>query len=126
MDRKMRFQKNKNEIVNSFPDIVDVYALASFKNSPHASLTQDDLNSLGRFITSKDHLQRNIARVHYDTISSNGMISNGTYSYIQVKILVLRKHLWEGARSCIWKHLGSDIWERGNGTKISLSRIHQK
>lgn len=125
--QKNEVSKEQNEIVNSLPDIVEVYALASFKNSPHASLTQDDLNSLGRFITSKDHLQRNIARVHYDTISSNGMNSNGTYSYtVQVKILVLRKHLWEGARSYIWKHLGSDIWERGNGTKISLSRIHQK
>ena len=116
-----------NEDVKTLPDIVEVYALASFRNSPNASLMQDDIESMGRFVTSKDHLKRNVAKVEYDIISSNGINSNGTYDYtVQVKILVFRRNRWEGVRSYIWKHLGSDIWERGNGTIISLSRIHQK
>ena len=116
-----------NEDVKTLPDIVEVYALASFRNSPNASLMRDDIESMGRFVTSKDHLKRNIAKVEYDVITSDGINSNGTYDYtVKVKILVFRRNLWEGARSYIWKHLGSDIWERGNGTIISLSRIHQK
>ena len=35
-------------------------------------------------------------------------------------------HLWEGARSYIWQHLGGDnTWTRGDGTKITLVKIHQ-
>ena len=32
----------------------------------------DDRDSMGRFVMSKDHLKRNIARVEYDVITSSG------------------------------------------------------
>ena len=37
-----------------------VHATAVFKNCPHAQLTQDDIDSLGRFITCTDHLKKNV------------------------------------------------------------------
>ena len=57
-------QDSKPE-VKVLPDIVDVYALATFEHCPYENLTQDDMDSLGRFITSKDHLQRNMQIVRY-------------------------------------------------------------
>ena len=88
---------------------------------------QDEIDSLGRFLTSKDHLKRNIANIHIERVFNNGGNDVGSYEHsVQVKLEVWRCNLWEGARSYIWKRLGSDIWERGNGMKISSSRIHQK
>ena len=104
-----------------------MYALAIFEHFPYENLTQDDMDSLGRFITSKDHLQRNIANFQILNVYNNGANAVGTFDHaVQVKIAVLRCNLWEGVRSYLWKHLGSDLWERSNGTTISLSRIHQK
>ena len=47
--------------VKVLPNIVDVYALAIFEHCPYENLRQDDMDSLGSFINSKDHLQKNIA-----------------------------------------------------------------
>ena len=54
------------------PDIVDVYALAFFEHCPYENLTQDDMDSQGRIITSKDHLQRNIANCQILHVYNNG------------------------------------------------------
>ena len=111
----------------ALPDLVEVYATATYSQCPYSQLSQDDLDSLYRFTTSKDHLKNNIASINYDRIYSHGADNAGTFEHsIQFRISVKRQNLWEGARSYIWKHLGTDVWERGNGTKIKLSRIHQK
>ena len=59
-----------------------MYALAIFEHCPYENLTQDDMNSLGRFITTKDHLQRANAVGNFDHA-------------VQVKIAALRCNLWE-------------------------------
>ena len=111
----------------SEPDIVTVYALATIKKSPCARLAEDELASVGRFITSEEHLRKNIANIHYDEVYCKGVDINGTYEHsVQIRIQVRRCNLWQGARAYIWKHLGSDIWERSNGSTIMLTRIHQK
>ena len=102
-------------------------ATAVFRNCPNVSIAQDDLDSVARFITSKDHLVKNIDSIQYDRISNHGMDNNGTYEHsVQVRVAVRRKNLWEGARSYLWKHLAHDLWERSNGTTITLTRIHVK
>ena len=113
------------EIAIKVPDIVSVYATATFENSP-SHLTQDEVESLGRFITNKEHLKRNIADVQVDHFSSQEVRAGYFKHTVQIKISVRTAGLWEGAGSYIWKHLGDDSWERGNGTRITLGRIHQK
>ena len=117
----------EKEAVDDLPEIVVVHATAVFRNCPNVSIAQDDLDSVARFITSKDHLVKNIDSIQYDRISNHGMDNNGTYEHsVQVRIAVRRKNLWEGARSYLWKHLAHDLWERSNGTTITLTRIHVK
>ena len=97
------------------------------KNCPHARVTQDDVDSLGRFITCTDHLRKNIVKVHHDLVTYDGFDANGTFKHsVHIRIEVRRRNLWEGARSYLWQHLGNDIWESSHGTMISLIRIHQK
>ena len=117
--------ESKDAVV--LPEIVDVFATATFSLCAYSQLSQDDLDSLYRFITSKEHLKKNIASIHYDKIYSLGSDNAGTFEHaVQFRIGVRRQNLWEGPRSYIWKHLGSDVWERGSGTLIKLSHIHQK
>ena len=116
-----------SKVSEMLPKLVDVYATATFSQCPNSQLTQEYLDSLYRFITSKDHLKKNIANIYYDRIYDLGANHAGTFEHsVQFRMAVKSQNLWEGCRSYIWKHLGSDVWERGNGTKIKLSRIHQK
>ena len=88
------------------------------ENSPFMYLTEDDINSLRNFITSEEHLQRNIIRTELERVSK---------WEISVKMFVSTSKLCEGARPYIWKHLGgSNFWTRSNGTVIKLERIHVK
>ena len=108
------------------PELVDVYATATYSKCLYSQLSQDELDSLYRFTTCKDHLKKKIASINYDPIYSHGANNNGNFDYsVQFKISV-RRLKWEGARSNIWKHFDTDIWERGYETMIKLSRIHQK
>ena len=60
--------ESKDAVV--LPEIVNVYATATFSQCPYLQLSQEDLDSLYMFITSKDHLKNNIASIHYDKIYS--------------------------------------------------------
>ena len=82
---------------------------------------------LGRFLTNKDHLLRNIANFKFNYLSSREFRLNKFKHTVEVEVNVKTANLWEGARSYVWKHLVSDnTWSRGNGTQITLVRIHQK
>ena len=112
---------------NDLPEIVVVYAKACFASCPVNSLSHDDLESLSRFINSKDHLQKNIANIQFESVRFDGVDDRGLFEHsVQVKLAVLRRNLWQGARAYVSKHLGSEIWERSNGSTIVLNRINQK
>ena len=120
--------KSKVEtILNPPPEFVQIHATAIFENSPFNVLTQDEYESLGRFVTSLNHLEKNIGKViidHYSTSIGDG---GGNFVHTaQVRILVRVTNLWETPRSYLWRHLGQNTWERGNGTRILLTKIHQK
>jgi hypothetical protein len=95
-----------------------VHAVARVENSPHTDtgVTQEDVNSLEKFIFSEEHLKKNIVKVSFQPLSK---------WEISVQLFVDRKSLWENPRSYIWKNLGgTNVWDRNNGTKIKLVKIH--
>ena len=95
-----------------------VHATAQFENCPYRDFTQEDISSIERFICNEEHLTRNIARIEID-LKAN--------LEAQIRLHVRKKNLWESPKTYIWKFLGGDnFWERENGTKIRLRRIHVK
>ena len=106
--------------------IEPVHVTVIFENSRNEIVKQDEIDSLVRFITSKDHLARNVNDIQYSVLSSREFGDQKFKHTAQVMINMKTAILWEGARGYIWKHLGLDTWTRGNGTRIALVRIHQK
>ena len=91
-------------------------AVAVFENSPDIGISQEDINSLHKFICSEQDLRENVAKIELDV---------GSESEVFVK-LHMRPRLKEGARSFVWKHLGgNNLWTKQNGTTIKLVRIHE-
>ena len=119
-------ETNETEATTKIPEIVMIHATAIFDDSPNETLTRDEIESLGRFIHCKEHLERNIESFQYSNLSTRAFRNSKFKHTVQVMIKVKTANLWEGSRNYVWKHLGSDTWTRANGTKISLVRIHQK
>ena len=108
------------EVVEKVNNVVVVDATATFENCPDSELCQEYVESLSRFIFSKEHLKRNICKVETSYISSRHF-RNNTYTHtLSVKLSVLPGGLLEGPRSYLWRHLGDDTWTRGNQTTIRL------
>ena len=98
--------------------ITVVHAVATFRNSPNDDISQDDINSLQNYIYSEEHLKRNIKKIEFEKLSR---------WEVSTKLFVLTNNLWEGPRAYLWKHLGGqNLWDRSNGTKIKLEKIHVK
>ena len=98
--------------------ITVVHAVATFKNSPNDALSDDDINSLQNYIYSEEHLKRNIMKIEFEKLSR---------WEVSTKLFVLTNNLWEGPRAYLWKHLGGqNLWDRSNGTKIKLEKMHVK
>ena len=123
-------QPNDSTVINSNvvekPPVATVHATAFIENSPNVNFCQDELDSVIRFITNKEHLVKNVANITYCE-SSTRKQENGLFSHmVRLELLVKTESLWESPRSYLWKHVGQDQWERGNGSVITLKRIHQK
>ena len=106
--------------------IVTIHATAVFDDSPNHNLTNDEVDSLVRFLTNKDHLNRNILHIEYSHLSSRESTTDKYKHTVGLKVQVKTENLWEGPRSYLWKHIGQETWSRGNGTSINVIRIHQK
>ena len=106
---------------------MNIEATAIIEHSPNVTLANDELESIYRFIASKDHLIKNIADAQARHLSSREFRHQKYKHTVGVKIIVKTANLWEGARSYIWRHLGGDnTWTRGDGTRITLVKIHQE
>ena len=103
-----------------------IHATAIVQNSPYGNFNQDEWNSIFRFITNKDHLKRNVCNVEYCQFRSQNLGNNSFVHTVGLKIIVNTDSLWESPRSYLWRHVGQDVWERGNGSSITLTKIHQK
>jgi len=78
------------------PEIVVIHAKACFERCPNDILFQDDLDSLTRFVTSKDYLKKNITSVEFDRVTFDGVDEGGTFEHsVQLRIAVLQRNLWQ-------------------------------
>ena len=119
-------KSNEKELNYKIKPIVTIHATAVIADSPNAALTSDEIDSLMRFLTNRDHLQRNISNIAYEYLCSEPLRNCKFKHTVGLKIDVRTENLWEGPRSYLWKHVGQDLWSRGNGSVISVARIHQK
>ena len=108
------------------PSIEYVFATAVIEKSIASQVSEAEINALQTIIRSKEHLKRNIISVNLGSIQSYGPRDGKFEHLIQIVINVNTGALWEGSRSYIYHHLGRDVWTMGDGTQISLKRIHQK
>ena len=63
------------------PEKVIIHAKACFRLCPNDRLFQDDLESLTKFINSKDHLNRNIANIQFECVVYDGADGCGTFEH---------------------------------------------
>jgi hypothetical protein len=79
---------------------------------------QNDITSLEKFLSSEEHLVKNIRKWEFEVVSK---------WEVNIQLYVKQANLWEGARYYVWKFLGAqNFWARQNGTKICLVKIHVK
>ena len=126
MNSDTTIENISQESPKEFPPLITIHATAIIDESPNAALTNDEIESVIRFLTNSDHLKRNIRNIEYDYLSSREFRNNKFKHTVGLKIEVKTENLWEGARSYLWKHVGQDVWSRGNGSAISVVKIHQK
>ena len=115
-----------NDQVNVVPEVVVIHGTAIIEDSPYETFSTDELDSMVRFITSKEHLRSNIQNIEYTHVSSREFRNNRFKHIVALKIFVKTPALWETPRSYIWRHIGNDTWTRGNGSSINIVKIHQK
>ena len=115
-----------HDVPTPTPHVVTIHATAIVEKSPHTMFVEEEWDSLIRFIYSKEHLKQNIEKVRHCNSTSRDYMS-GLYQHnVKIELLVKTSSLWETPRSYIWRNIGQDSWNRGNGTTIKLTRIHQK
>ena len=108
------------------PAVVQIRAIGVFDDSPDSDLGTDAIASMLKLIKHKEHLEHNVEKVEWKHLSSREFRANRFKHTVEVVIYVKTANLWEGARSYLWKHLGGETWTRGNGTVISLAKMHEK
>jgi hypothetical protein len=106
------------------PSEVVVFATATFDNSPHDVLIQDDFNSLEKILFSAKHLEENIVKLSAGGQTNRKFRSRLNKHTLELQIRINIEKLWESPRSYIWRNLGQDVWTRSNGTEVQLVRIH--
>ena len=114
------------EASENIPPVVQIHATAVFDDSPDGALESDAIGSLFKLVKHKEHLEKNIENIEWKHLSTREFRATRFKHTADVILYVKTANLWEGARSYVWKHLGQETWTRGNGTVISLSRIHQR
>ena len=122
---------NIDSVVGSKPhnpvsEVVIIHGTAVIEDSPFNTFVNEELDSLVRFITSKEHLQNNIKNIEYTHLSTREFRHGKFKHIVALKIHVKTSSLWESPRSYLWRHIGNDTWTRGNGSTINVTKIHQK
>ena len=110
---------------NTVPPVVQIHVTAIIDNSPNEALTNDDINSVAKILTNRDHLAQNIVNIEYSYVSTREFGEKFKHS-VGIVLSVQTCNLWEGARSYIYRHTGRDTWTLRNGSVVDIVRIHQK
>ena len=110
--------------INAAKEFVTIEATAVIEDSQNVTIENDELESIYRYIASKEHLIKNIADAQANHLSSREF-RNFKYKHtVGVKIIVKTANLLEGPRSYIWRHLGGDnTWTLGNGTLVKKHQV---
>ena len=116
---------SKGSWENAVPPVVKIHATAVIDNSPNEAITNDDINSVSKILTNRDHLAQNIVNIEYTNVSTREFREKFKHS-VGIVISVKTCNLWEGARSYIYRHTGRDTWTLRNGSVVNIARIHQK
>ena len=109
--------------VHSQPEIVITVII---EKSPFNLLAQEEIDSITRFIMQKEHMKKNITNIEYNLLPSRNSECGLFRHTISLRLSVKTLNLWETPRSYVFRHVGQDIWERGNGSEIRITKIHQK
>ena len=112
--------------VQSQPEIVVIHGTVIIDKSPFNLLAQEEVDSISRFITQKEHMKKNIMNIEYNLLSSINSECGLFRHTISLRLFVKTVNLWETPRSYVFRHVGQDTWERGNGSDIRITRIHRK
>ena len=112
--------------VQSQPEIVVIHGTVIIDKSPFNLLAQEEVDSISRFITQKEHMKKNIMNIEYNLLSSINSECGLFRHTISLRLFVKTVNLWETPRSYVFRHVGQDTWERGNGSDIRITKIHQK
>ena len=96
-------------------------------NCPRKSLSSKDLRGVIGIIHRYEHLKLNVKNVDFGDYRTYRSSTNDRYDHsLWVILTVSTIKLWENARSYIWKHLGQNEWKIGDGTQLTMNRIHVK
>ena len=80
------------------------------ENSNASEVTEAEISTIQTVIRGKEHLRRNIISVNLVSIQLYGQRNVKFEDLIKIVINVSTGTLWEGTRSCIYHHLGRDVW----------------
>ena len=106
--------------------IETVYVTAVIENSCSSQVTDNEVKALHEMIRSKEHLNRNVFSVSFESVQSY-QLRSGKYEHtVQTVIHVKTASLWENTRSYFFHHLGRDAWNLRDGSEVRLKRIHKK
>ena len=112
--------------VHSQPEIVIIHGTVIIEKSPFNLLAQEEIDSITRFIMQKEHMKKNITNIEYNLLPSRNSECGLFRHTISLRLSVKTLNLWETPRSYVFRHVGQDTWERGNGSEIRITKIHQK
>ena len=75
--------------------MVLIHGAATVDNSPFNSFAQEELDSVVRFITDKDHMKKNISHIKWKLISTRINEDSSFQHIIGVTLTVKTSNLWE-------------------------------
>ena len=92
------------------PEVVVIHGTAVIDNSPFNLLAQEEVESISRFITQKEHMKKNIENIEYSLLSSRNSEGDLFRHTVSLKVFVKTVNLWETPRSYIFRHVGQDAF----------------
>ena len=105
--------------------LTTVWTLVNFESCQKPSLSTNDFKAVEGIFTRLEHLKKNIVKIEFGNYRSSRE-NDFFFHDLSVKFLVDTSRLWDSPRAYIWKFLGQDEWKLGDGTMITVNRIHVK
>ena len=119
--------KIKETVAKSINTEINVYSKVNFDCCRNDKLSSSDMKTFEGILFRHGHLRKNIKKVEYGHYSTQKHSNDGLFTHVlDMRLVVNTTRLWETGKSYIWKYIGQDEWKLGNGTMVSVNRIHAK